>query len=69
MRESAHVEPDPVDELAGRPADPVDEPRIRRCKHCWGTVPAPRRKYCSAFCAARGKLTLQDWRRRRRRAR
>lgn len=45
-----------------------DVAAVRRCKTCLGTVPPPRRRYCSDWCADRGKLALQDWRRKRARA-
>lgn len=41
----------------------VDAPRVRRCKVCLGTVPAPRRRYCCDAHAETGKLRLQAWRR------
>lgn len=37
----------------------------KRCRHCLGTIPPPRRRYCSDFCAEKGKLKLQAWRRKR----
>jgi hypothetical protein len=40
-----------------------DLPRVRRCKRCLGTVPAPRRKYCGARCARQAAVALNDWRR------
>jgi hypothetical protein len=45
------------------------QPGIKRCKQCLGTIPVPRRRYCSTFCANEGKLALQTWRRRRARGR
>lgn len=39
--------------------------RVKRCGVCRGAIPAPRRRYCCDWCAARGKLALQTWRRRR----
>jgi hypothetical protein len=50
-------------------ADPVAEPRVRYCLECLNYIPAPRRKLCSARCAARRKLKLQTWRRARARER
>jgi endogenous inhibitor of DNA gyrase (YacG/DUF329 family) len=48
---------------AGRPA--VEETKqIRRCKICLSTIPRPRFRYCSDRCASKGKIALQDWRRR-----
>ncbi len=41
---------------------------FRRCAECQGTIPAPRRKVCSARCARRRKTKLNDYYRRRRRA-
>jgi hypothetical protein len=37
---------------------------IRRCRICLGTIPVPRFRYCSEHCARKGKIALQDWRRR-----
>ena len=40
----------------------------RRCVMCWSTVPAPRRKVCSDFCAHKREMMLQDYRRKRARS-
>jgi hypothetical protein len=38
--------------------------KVKRCRICLSTIPAPRFRYCSAYCARKGKVALQEWRRR-----
>lgn len=44
-------------------ARPATVPKL--CRQCLGHIPAPRRTVCSAACAQKRKLALQDYQRRR----